>query len=127
MFRTAQRKLSIQSSLFARLAAPARRFVASRAIFLLPLLVLLCFGMACSQQKQDASSQKRMFHSSGKFTKGYKAGVRDAEKSWTDMHAGWTWLWMMEREYREGYDEGWSVGRQKTKLRKKGEKLDSAK
>lgn len=123
MFRTAQCMLSIQSCL----VASARRFVAARAILLLSLFALLCFGTACSQQRQDASSQKRMFHSSGKFTKGYKEGIRDAEKSWTDMHAGWTWLWMMEREYREGYDEGWSVGRQKAKLHKKGEEQDSAK
>ncbi|MFH1419123.1 MAG: hypothetical protein ABII12_12670 [Planctomycetota bacterium] len=122
MFPIATSMLSVLSRLF----APARRLVTSRAILFLPLLVLLGLGTACSQKQQGDPTEKRMFHSTGKFTKGYKEGMRDAEKSWTDAHAGWMWLWMMEREYREGYDEGWSVGRQKTKLRNKGEEQDSA-
>ncbi len=45
------------------------------------------------------------------FGTGYQDGFDAALESWSDYHAGWTWLWTKPETYRKEYDRGWADGR----------------
>ncbi len=60
-----------------------------------------------------------MSFSSGQYSQGYKNGMREAKQAWFDDHAGWMWLWMMDQEYRDGYERGWADGRRTLDLDEK--------
>ncbi|MBN2563082.1 MAG: hypothetical protein JXQ75_19325 [Phycisphaerae bacterium] len=85
------------------------------------LAALLLLGSGCSENHNGQGSANRMSVSAGQYSKGYKDGVRDAKWSLTDMHGGWMWLWMMEQEYRDGYEQGWRDGRSAVDLKKRQE------
>ena len=85
------------------------------------LAALLLVGIGCNGGADGVSSSRRMTASTGEFNQGYKHGQRDAKWSLIDAHAGWMWLWMMEEEYRQGYEQGWKDGRAAVKLEKKAE------
>lgn len=92
-----------------------RRFFGGLWIGLAALVLV-----GCSDAEQSKNDRTSMKFSSGRYNQGYKDGMRDAKMSLFDDHAGWTWLWMMEKEYKDGYDRGWSDGRGMVRL--EGEK-----
>lgn len=89
------------------------------------MAALLLSGYGCSENTNGPDPAKRMSFSTGRFNKGYKDGMRDAKWSWTDAHGGWLWLWMMEREYSQGYEQGWKDGRKAVKLKRRQEPQQS--
>jgi hypothetical protein len=72
---------------------------------------LLAAGPACNGDGRSNNGRRTMSLSSGEFSRGYQDGMKDAEASLFDASGGWMWLWMMEEEYRKGYDRGWQDGR----------------
>ena len=79
------------------------------------VVALLLCGTGCSEL--DAKGDKpSMSYSSGQYSRGYRDGMREAMQSWFDDHAGWMWLWIMDKQYGEGYERGWADGRRKVKL-----------
>lgn len=77
-------------------------------------LAVWCSG-ACSENDLrdpgERESNRTMRRSSGEYAKGHKDGKRDAENAIFDDSGGWLWLWMMDPEYKAGYDQGWKDGR----------------
>ncbi len=82
-------------------------------------------GPGCANPDNEANSQKRMGFSTGGFNQGYKDGKRDAKWSLTDIHAAWTWLWITEKEYQQGYEQGWKDGREFVRLKEKQKRRDA--
>lgn len=93
-------------------------------------LVAAFLGPGCSDINRDGDGQepgtnKRMSTSKGQYTQGYQDGVRDAKWSLTEANIGsWSWIWMMEQEYQQGYEQGWADGRRQLKLEEKKSKQD---
>jgi hypothetical protein len=82
------------------------------AVMLLTILVSACSD---SQKKSD-SNRQMVVSSTGKFSQGYADGQRDAKWSLTDFSGADMWLWMAEKEYQDGYRQGWKNGRSATEL-----------
>lgn len=57
------------------------------------------------------------------FGSGYEDGKRDGLNSWSDMHAGWTWLWTKSEQYRQDYNRGWADGRNLRKLKEQRKEM----
>ncbi len=76
----------------------------------------LALVAGCSGAEKQSENQTSMRMSSGRYNQGYKDGMRDAKVSLFDDHAGWMWLWMLEKEYQDGYKRGWSDGRGMARL-----------
>jgi hypothetical protein len=80
-------------------------------------VAVLAFVVGCSDAQKSknnnsrSAKQQSMKMSTGRYNQGYKEGMRDAKMSLFDDHAGWMWLWMMEKEYEDGYKRGWADGR----------------
>jgi hypothetical protein len=106
-----------------RPAAPsAWRSRTPAAIAVLVLLVGALLAPACSENNGNSkqkSSEKRMVLSSGEYNKGYQDGKRDASAALIDANGAWMWSWMKGQEYSQGYDKGWSDGRQMKELQEK--------
>ena len=94
----------------------------------------LAFAVGCSDAHTSKNNNSRsakqpaMKMSAGRYNQGYKEGMRDAKMSLFDDSAGWMWLWMMEKEYEDGYKRGWSDGRGMARLereKKSTEKQES--
>lgn len=84
----------------------------------LALLAAMLPG-GCSELTADESGNSRsMAYSGGQFGRGYNDGLREAKDSLMDEHAGWLWLWAMDKEYAKGYERGWSDGRRMAALEK---------
>lgn len=82
--------------------------------FLSTGMLLATIG-AC-QSDDGPGGKTRMFVSSKEFNRGRDDGRRDAKLSWTDDSAAWTWMWMMEAQYKRGYEQGWREGRAEVKF-----------
>lgn len=82
----------------------------------IPLLAF-CLAAGCSDMSGDSKTQQRMFQSSGKYSEGYGAGNRDAQWALTEVSGAWVWLWAADPEYQQGYEQGWSDGRELAKLK----------
>src|SRR5512140_406427 len=80
------------------------------------ILVIVLLVTACSDNKNGAGGTRTVSTSSGNFGQGYKDGQRDAKFSLTDASGGWMWLWMTDKEYQDGYNQGWHDGRDAAKL-----------
>ena len=73
---------------------------------------------ACSDnhKSKPGADRKMVVSSTGKFSQGYQDGQRDAKWSLTDLSGADMWLWMTEKEYQDGYHQGWKDGRAVSKL-----------
>lgn len=85
------------------------------------LMVAACCLTGCTDNdwKWGQEPDRSMVYSSGQFARGYRDGMREAEQSWFEDHAGWAWLWVMDEEYRKGYEKGWNDGRSTVHMREK--------
>ena len=81
----------------------------------LAVAVILLHLTAC-ENPGAAGNQKRMYYASGEFKQGHDDGMRDGELALLDANGAWMWYWVKDDEYRRGYDQGWSDGRNKKKL-----------
>lgn len=84
------------------------------------LMGLLSLGGGCGDWNAQSVSATQAEARS--FGTGYQDGFDDGLASWSDYHAGWTWLWTKPETYRKEYDRGWSDGRNLRKLRDRAEK-----
>lgn len=78
-------------------------------------VAVLAAGTACSQEGGQGS---RMIRSSEEFQRGMRTGRREAKSSWSEQSGAWGWLWMMDKDYRTGYGEGWRRGRAEMRFKK---------
>ena len=89
------------------------------------ILLIACFATGCSDNKDEGEGKRTVSSSSGDFGRGYKDAQRDAKWSLTDTSGSWTWLWMMNKEYQDGYNQGWKDGRGAAKLENKQQQRQS--
>lgn len=103
-----------------------------RTLPLAGLLLAAVLAAGCSDHTtggdaDEPGTNKRMSASRGEYTKGYQDGARDAKWSISDADlASWSWIWMMEEEYRQGYKQGWADGRRQVKLEDKKKQGDGS-
>ena len=122
-------------------ASPAGRRALPRWVVVMLLPAVLGWalaGPACSDNNSKSKSSnkninssntagkqnnadKRMVLSSGEYNTGYQQGKRDAAASLIDANTSGWWTWMKEAQYRQGYNQGWSDGRQIKRLQAKME------
>lgn len=76
-----------------------------------------CVWCGCSDAQGDGEA-RTIKYSGGEYNRGYRDGMRDAQTSLMDDHAGFLWLWIMDKEYGQGYDRGWKDGRATVNLEK---------
>jgi len=96
-------------------------------LLLAPLFAAGCSDHTTGGDAGEPGTNKRMSASRGEYTKGYQDGARDAKWSISDADLGsWTWIWMMEEEYRQGYKQGWADGRRQVKLEEKKKQGDGS-
>lgn len=95
------------------------------------LLPVLCCGamlsvlvLAGCEDGMSAGEARTIKYSGGEYNRGYRDGMREAKDSWMDDHAGWAWLWIMDKEYGQGYDRGWKDGRASIDLERKQKTSD---
>lgn len=94
----------------------------------LPFLcgVAMLFGLALAgcEDGMSTGEARTIKYSGGEYNRGYRDGMREAKDSWMDDHAGWAWLWIMDKEYGQGYDRGWKDGRASIDLERKQKTSD---
>ncbi|HKQ50197.1 MAG TPA: hypothetical protein VJZ71_19130 [Phycisphaerae bacterium] len=93
-------------------------------------IIWLCVGAmaawpGCSDVENSSGDRTTMKMSAGRYNQGYKDGMRDAKASLFEDSGGWMWLWMVEKEYQDGYDRGWSDGRQMVRLQNQKNETDA--
>jgi hypothetical protein len=93
-------------------------------VCLLALLIGAGWLGSCSDNNgggKKKPAEKRMLLSTGDFNRGYQDGKRDATAALMDANGSWMWGWVKGKEYTQGYDQGWSDGRQIKELQSKVE------
>jgi len=88
-----------------------------RTILGIMLAGMITAASGCSQETQPSRDAPRMFFTSDKFQVGMNDGKRDAKASWSEVNHAGLWLWMMDEDYRRGYEEGWREGRAEVHLK----------
>lgn len=87
-----------------------------RSMVALLLTCALCATIGACQTNDGPGGKTRMFVSTKEFSRGRDDGRRDAKLSWSDDSSAWTWMWMMEAQYKRGYEQGWREGRAEVKF-----------
>lgn len=83
------------------------------------LALAAVFSVSCSEKADDGVVEDRTQTepTTKGLGEGYRDGFNDGHAAWSDLHANWTWLWMMSEDYRTEYDRGWADGREIRKLK----------
>lgn len=85
------------------------------------LALLTIGGLGCGDSD---SSVEPAAKPDREFGQGYDDGFRDGMDAWSDMHAGWTWLWTKPEAYQQEYHRGWSDGRNLRKMKDRQEDME---
>jgi hypothetical protein len=89
------------------------------------IVVAALSGVVGCSEMNAKSDQPSMSYSTGEYSRGYRDGMREAMQSLFDDHAGWAWLWIMDKQYEQGYERGWADGRRKVQLEQAQERTGS--